>query len=50
MKEERDHISKLSYASAIGSLMYAMMCKRSDIAQAMGVISRFMSKSRKQHW
>ncbi|RVX02908.1 Retrovirus-related Pol polyprotein from transposon TNT 1-94 [Vitis vinifera] len=31
-EEERDHMSKVPYASAIGSLMYAMVCTRPDIA------------------
>ncbi|RVW55442.1 Retrovirus-related Pol polyprotein from transposon TNT 1-94 [Vitis vinifera] len=33
--------------SAIGSLMYAMVCTRPDIAHAVGVVSRFMSASLK---
>ncbi|RVW94385.1 Retrovirus-related Pol polyprotein from transposon TNT 1-94 [Vitis vinifera] len=49
-EEERDHMSKVPYASAIGSLMYAMVCTRPDIAHAVGVVSRFMSKPGKQHW
>ena len=43
-------MSKVPYASAIGSLMYAMVCIRLDIAHAVGVVSRFMSKPGKQHW
>ena len=43
-------MSKVPYASSIGSLMYAMVCTRPDIAHAMGVVSRFMSKPGKQHW
>ena len=43
-KEERDHMSKVPYASAIGSLIYAMVCTRPDIARAVGVVSRFMSR------
>ena len=31
-KEERDHMSKVPYVSAIGSLIYAMVCTRPDIA------------------
>ena len=31
------------YASAIGSLMYAMVCTRPDIAHALGVVSRYMA-------
>ncbi|KAL6333866.1 hypothetical protein AAG906_031165 [Vitis piasezkii] len=43
-------MSKVSYASAIGSLIYAMVCIRPDIAHAVGVVSRFMSRPGKQHW
>ncbi|RVW89194.1 Retrovirus-related Pol polyprotein from transposon TNT 1-94 [Vitis vinifera] len=46
-EEESDHMSKMPYASAIGSLMYAMVCTRPDIAHAVGVVSRFMSASLK---
>ena len=49
-EEKRDHTSKVPYASAIGSLVYAMVCTRPDIAHAVGVVSRFMSRPRKQHW
>jgi phosphoribosyl-AMP cyclohydrolase len=38
------------YASAVGSLMYAMVCTRLDIAHAVGVLSRYMSKPGKEHW
>ena len=43
-------MSKVPYASAIGNLMYAMVCIRPDIAHAVGVVSRFMSMPGKQHW
>ena len=49
-EEEVDYMSKISYASTIGSLMYAMVCTRPNIAHAVGVVSRFMSRPRKQHW
>ena len=45
-----DYMSKVLYALAIGSLMYAMVCTRPNIAHAVGVVSRFMSKPGKQHW
>ena len=48
-EEERDHMSKVPYASAIGSLMYAMVCTMPDIAHAVGVVSKFMSRPGKQH-
>ena len=43
-------MSKMPYTSAIGTLMYAMVCTRPDIAHAVGVVSRFMSRPGKQHW
>ena len=49
-KEERDHMSKVPYASAIGSLIYVMVCTRPDIAHAVGVVRRYMSRPGKQHW
>uniref|UniRef100_A0A7N2N871 Retrovirus-related Pol polyprotein from transposon TNT 1-94 n=1 Tax=Quercus lobata TaxID=97700 RepID=A0A7N2N871_QUELO len=42
-EEERDHMSKVLYALAIGSLMNAMVCTRPYIAHAVGVVSRFMN-------
>ena len=49
-QEEEEDMSCVPYASAVGSLMYAMVCTRPDIAHAVGVLSRFMSKPRKEHW
>ena len=43
-------MSKVPYASAVGSLMYAMVCTRPDIAHAVGVVSRFLSNPGKEHW
>jgi len=48
-QEEEEDMSHVPYASAVGSLMYAMVCTRLDISRAMGVLSRFMSKPRKEH-
>ena len=48
-EEERDRMSKVPYASAIGNLMYVMVCTRPDIAHAMRVVSKFMSRLGKQH-
>ena len=48
--EEVEDMSHVPYASAVGSLMYAMVCTRPDIAHAVGFLSRYMSKPRKEHW
>ncbi|KAI3692795.1 hypothetical protein L6452_32618 [Arctium lappa] len=43
-------MAKIPYASAVGSLMYAMVCTRPDLAHSAGVISRFLSNPGKSHW
>jgi len=40
---EMDYMFKVQYALAVGSLMYAMVCTRLDIAHIMGVVSRYMN-------
>eukprot|EP00253_Pinus_taeda_P020771 PITA_20771 len=47
--EEEEDMSRVPYASAFDSLMYAMVCTRIDIAHVVGVLSRFMSKPGKEH-
>ncbi|MCO5588628.1 hypothetical protein L7F22_042585 [Adiantum nelumboides] len=48
--EEKAEMAKHPYASACGSLIYAMVATRPDIAHAVGVVSRFMSNPGKKHW
>jgi hypothetical protein len=48
-KEEED-MSHVPYSSAVGSLMYAMVCTRPNIAHAVGFSRRYMSKPGKEHW
>ncbi|XP_076882859.1 uncharacterized protein LOC143531449 [Bidens hawaiensis] len=43
-------MAKIPYASVVGSLMYAMVCTRPDIAHVVAVISRLMSNPGKAHW
>ena len=47
---ERENMSKVPYANAVDNLMYAMICTRPDISQAVGVVSRYMHDSGKEHW
>ena len=49
-EEEKQGMQKVPYASAVSSLMYAMVCTRPDIAHAVGVVSRFLSKPGREHW
>ncbi|KAJ4718977.1 Retrovirus-related Pol polyprotein from transposon TNT 1-94 [Melia azedarach] len=48
--KEKEDMEKVPYASAVGSLMYAMICTRPDIAHAVGVVSRFLSNPGREHW
>ena len=43
-------MAKIPYASAVGSLMYAMVATHLDIAFAVGVVSRYMATLGKKHW
>jgi hypothetical protein len=43
-------MSRVPYSSTIGSLMYAMVCTRPDIAHAVGVVSRYTNNPGKEHW
>ena len=48
--DEVEHMSKVPYASAVGSIMYAMVCTRPDIAQSVSVVSKYMANPGKRHW
>ena len=43
-------MSRVLYASVVGSLMYAMVCSRPNLSHAVSVISRYMSNLGKEHW
>ena len=47
--EEREHMSRISYASVVGSIMYAVTCMRSDMAYSLRVVSRYQSDLDENH-
>ena len=47
---EIERMREISYASAVGSLMYAMLCTRPDICFAVGMVSRYQSDPGEEHW
>ncbi|GAU49783.1 hypothetical protein TSUD_369070 [Trifolium subterraneum] len=49
-KEERDRMNKIPYASAIGFIMYAMLCTRPDVSYALSATSRYQSNPGDPHW
>uniref|UniRef100_A0A2N9GKI3 Integrase catalytic domain-containing protein n=1 Tax=Fagus sylvatica TaxID=28930 RepID=A0A2N9GKI3_FAGSY len=49
-EEEIENMSKVPYASAVGCLMYAMVCTRPDLAHAVSTVSRYMANPGREHW
>ena len=43
-------MSRVSDASVVGSLMYAMVCTRAYIAHVVSVVRRYMIQPRRRHW
>ena len=50
IRQARDCISRIPYASTIGSIMYAVLCTCPDLAYALSMTSRFQSDPVESHW
>ncbi|KAK8584057.1 hypothetical protein V6N12_068307 [Hibiscus sabdariffa] len=48
--QERERMSQIPYASAIGSIMYAMICTRPDLSYALSMTSRYQTNPGEGHW
>ena len=48
--DEVQDMSKVPYASAVGCLMYAMVCTRLDLAQAVSAVCKFLLNLGRSHW
>ena len=48
--DEQEKMRAIPYASAVGSIMYAMLCTRPDVAFAFSVVSRYQSNPGEPHW
>jgi len=48
--EKREYMTHVLYASAVGSLTYAMVCTRSDLSQAVSMISGYMHDTGRDNW
>ncbi|TYK05842.1 gag/pol protein [Cucumis melo var. makuwa] len=48
--QEVKDTSNIPYVYAVGSLMYAMLCSRSNICYSVGIVSRYQSNPRRDHW
>ena len=43
-------MSKIPYASTIGSIMYVMLCTQPDVSYALCMTSRYQSDPSESHW
>lgn len=48
--KEKEDMRKAQYASTIGSIMYAMLCTRSDVSHAISVTSWYQANPSLEHW
>src|SRR3954462_7366740 len=48
--EDIEEMSVIPYASAIGSIMYAMLCTRPNVNVAVSLVGRYQSNPGKEHW
>ncbi|KAG8473016.1 hypothetical protein CXB51_034911 [Gossypium anomalum] len=48
--QEREYMSKIPYASAIRSIMYAMLCTHPDVSYALSMTSRYQVDPGEGHW
>ncbi|KAJ9552754.1 hypothetical protein OSB04_016799 [Centaurea solstitialis] len=48
--QNQDKMKSVPYASAIGSIMYAMLCTRPDVAYSVSVTSRYQQNPGEPHW
>ena len=48
--EDREKMEDVPYASAIGSIMYAMLCTRPDVCLAISLAGRYQSNPGVDHW
>lgn len=47
---ERKKIQKVPFASVVGSLMYAQVCTRPNLAYIVGMLRRYQSNPGMDHW
>ena len=47
---ERDNMSRIPNAYAVGSIMYAMLCTQLDVAHALSMTNRFQQDPGEKHW
>jgi ATP-binding cassette subfamily B (MDR/TAP) protein 1 len=47
--EDIEYMSRVPYSSAVGSLMYVMVCSRPNLSYDRSLVSRYMANPGKEH-
>jgi hypothetical protein len=47
--EDFEYISRVSYSSDVGLLMYVMVCSGPELSYVMSLVSRYMANPGKEH-
>ena len=50
LESKKKYISRVPYASVVGSLMYVMVCTESNLAQTINVVCRYMGNPGEENW
>ena len=48
--EEKKRMSSIPYALIVESIIYAILCTRSDVAYVLNIVSRFQADPGEDHW
>ncbi|KAJ9556184.1 hypothetical protein OSB04_010798 [Centaurea solstitialis] len=48
--QDQEKMKSVPYASAIGTIMYAMLCTRPDVSYSVSVTSRYQQNPGEPHW
>ena len=49
-QKEENMMRQVTYASVVGSLMYAILCIRPNICYSIGMVSQYQSNPKPKHW
>ena len=48
--EKREYMIHVPYASVVGSLMYTMVCSKSNLSQVVSMVSIYIHNPGRGHW
>ena len=49
LEDDVDYMSRVSYPSAVGSLIYVMICSHLDLSYVVSIVSRYMGNHIKEY-